>query len=365
MLKNIIIQNYRGIKDLEIKDFKRINLLVGDNNSGKTSALEAIFALLSPTNPLALANIINKKRGEILINAKSGQETLDILSDDFWNGMTSIFNEKNTKNAISISSEDKTNKSKSKKAVLEISYNQDSKSFVKTNLIAESQKNFIFNFTSEDGKKTETGFSNVSGNHFSDPAIKKIFGLTVTSMLFAEPKRANDIFRLLEQYCSSLSKKQEILKILQNLEPNLTSFDINNYIHCYFKGVNDVNDDYKLPINHLGDGIRSILATIVNIAKYSGGACLLDEIENGLHYKSQKLMWQQIFNVSKSANTQIFATTHSYEMIKSLVELCEDGIIDEKEIMLYSLDKKAGKNYVSTFDGKSLDGMISSGGEVR
>jgi AAA15 family ATPase/GTPase len=47
MIKNIKINNYKCFKNFEIKDFKRINILVGDNNSGKTSLIEAI-ALLDP-----------------------------------------------------------------------------------------------------------------------------------------------------------------------------------------------------------------------------------------------------------------------------------------------------------------------------
>jgi AAA15 family ATPase/GTPase len=47
MIKNIKINNYKCFKNFEIKAFKRINILVGNNNSGKTSLLEAI-ALLDP-----------------------------------------------------------------------------------------------------------------------------------------------------------------------------------------------------------------------------------------------------------------------------------------------------------------------------
>ena len=42
MFKKITIQNFRGIKDLTIDDFGKINLLVGKNNSCKTSVLEAL-----------------------------------------------------------------------------------------------------------------------------------------------------------------------------------------------------------------------------------------------------------------------------------------------------------------------------------
>ena len=48
MLQNIINENFRGIEKLEIKNFKRVNLFTGKNNSGKTSVLEAIFFSLKP-----------------------------------------------------------------------------------------------------------------------------------------------------------------------------------------------------------------------------------------------------------------------------------------------------------------------------
>ena len=47
MIKNIKINNYKCFQNFEIKNFKRINILVGNNNSGKTSLLEAL-ALLDP-----------------------------------------------------------------------------------------------------------------------------------------------------------------------------------------------------------------------------------------------------------------------------------------------------------------------------
>ena len=40
--KNIEIRNFRGIDHLEIDDFSRVNVFLGQNNSGKSTVLEAI-----------------------------------------------------------------------------------------------------------------------------------------------------------------------------------------------------------------------------------------------------------------------------------------------------------------------------------
>ena len=50
MLKSISLTNFRGFASLELKDLQRVNLIVGQNNSGKTSLLEAILWLCQPTD---------------------------------------------------------------------------------------------------------------------------------------------------------------------------------------------------------------------------------------------------------------------------------------------------------------------------
>lgn len=48
-IESINIKNYRGIQELNITNLKRINILVGNNNAGKTSLLEAIQIFSNPT----------------------------------------------------------------------------------------------------------------------------------------------------------------------------------------------------------------------------------------------------------------------------------------------------------------------------
>lgn len=45
MLKSLYIQNFRQFRDLRIEPLKRINLIAGKNNSGKTGVLEALYLL--------------------------------------------------------------------------------------------------------------------------------------------------------------------------------------------------------------------------------------------------------------------------------------------------------------------------------
>ena len=51
---------------------------------------------------------------------------------------------------------------------------------------------------------------------------------------------------------------------------------------------------------------------------------LIDEIENGIHYSAHYEFWKQIFTLSKELNVQIFATTHSLEMIQQFNKVAKE-----------------------------------------
>src|ERR1039457_1926958 len=63
MFHSILVSGYRGLSNYEVRDLGRVNLLVGKNNSGKTSVLEAGYVLGSGGDPSALWRICNR-RGE-------------------------------------------------------------------------------------------------------------------------------------------------------------------------------------------------------------------------------------------------------------------------------------------------------------
>ena len=65
MLPSFHIKNYRLFKDMKIDSLKRVNLIVGKNNVGKTSLLEALW-LFNNRSSLFLHYLyfLMEKRGE-------------------------------------------------------------------------------------------------------------------------------------------------------------------------------------------------------------------------------------------------------------------------------------------------------------
>ena len=86
MLKSIKIKKLRAITELELDNLGQVNLLVGQNNCGKTTILEALFFLAGAPNPhlLTIANVL---RG------------LSVFNNDLWR---TFFHNMETEDSIDI-----------------------------------------------------------------------------------------------------------------------------------------------------------------------------------------------------------------------------------------------------------------------
>ena len=64
-MNTLRFENYRGFPDFRLEDLSTVNLLVGKNNSGKTTVLEGIHLLGSAGDPSVLMRTASR-RGEII-----------------------------------------------------------------------------------------------------------------------------------------------------------------------------------------------------------------------------------------------------------------------------------------------------------
>jgi predicted ATPase len=64
MLKTLALRGFRGFESYELTDLATVNLIVGKNNCGKTTVLEAIELLVSNGHPFMLHDVAGR-RGEM------------------------------------------------------------------------------------------------------------------------------------------------------------------------------------------------------------------------------------------------------------------------------------------------------------
>lgn len=361
--KNIDIQGFRGIKKLKIDDLQNINLFVGQNNSCKTSILEAIFLLLGVSNP------------ELIIKINNFRDLIITEEDDF----RFIFNDLNYKNQLMISATQGKNalrelviepQLKKQKSISQSSYelNEESQTEMMnlgTSPLDESITELLLKFKIKE-------FQTAAKNHKAKLLIEK------NKLTFVQPENYREKIRgvyvtpkiglvaNLEKELEDIivnKRQQEIIEILNLVDQTITniSFGRNRMIYM------DIGIKKLVPINLLGDGIRRLLGLVLSIYNAKNGIVLIDEIENGLHYSILKDVWKVVFEAAKKFKVQVFVTTHNIETLKYLKEAAKKaGTSTQRSIRSYTIRKLSDLSLKAyKYDFEKFDISIEQGVEIR
>ena len=326
--RDITIKNFRGIDDLEIKDFASINIFVGKNNVGKTSILEAIF-LLSGMSNLPLALQINGRRG--------------VQTHQQEDGLRYLFHNMSLDKQVSIkghTERDEVRQLTISPKIKSIDTGiQGSSSSLTTK--TEQAKTLV-------GLIAEYGIGDELKYHDElltekDPFEFKSGGEYEESILctFLSPvQRSNKSTQEEIDSLIKAKKKTDIVECLQLFDlrvRNLESSSLGIFIE-----VDDVRE--LLPLGMLGDGMSKYLNIVASalVTKIGGSnVILLDEFENGLHYTAQRKLWSILCKIVKETGLQLFITTHSIEALRSLADEMEEENIGDDFMSLYTIDSTA------------------------
>lgn len=348
MLKDIHIQNYRGIKDLKIKDFKRINLLVGDNNSSKTSVLEAIFITANYDISGVIAFEAFRENGRLPVVPKNPQDP------EVWEGFENLFYEKNIRDGFEIESTHDFAKIKLKATagseVVRFENSQISPAIINRNLV----NNLTAKYTENDQNPATLGYSR-DGNYCG---FSNLCAPTLIYIISSVPAKPSELAPMMDKIAQS-NDEGFLSDLAQKIDPTIKN--IKSSGQRILADIGKISIDLK----YCGEGLTSVLNILLRMREVKNGILLIDEIENGLHWKTQKVLWRAVIAAAKKNNVQIIATTHSQEMIKALSEVCEEDASDIDGFSVFSLDKDGDKNYVNTYAGEDLKFRLNAGGEIR
>jgi AAA15 family ATPase/GTPase len=95
MITNLQIRNFRGLKNVSLSNLRRVNLLVGGNDTGKTGVLEALVLLIADRNTISDLPTIFRN------NQTSGRQAT-ASSDDRENFWYLLFYDRDPSNNIEI-----------------------------------------------------------------------------------------------------------------------------------------------------------------------------------------------------------------------------------------------------------------------
>ena len=335
----VTIENFRGIKFLTIPDLARVNLFVGENCCGKTSVLESVFLLLGIGNPGLMATIQNNR----FLVLSQGSD------------MREFFYNRNHEQGLKLSCVQKVGERNlevlplygnlQRKQTGEIATvphgNGDVEHLSFGMGVAETGQSLIGLGYQFDVTDSVTGESMTYSAGTYLPEIGSPNMKSFTDKNYNEPLRDNCLFRGRMGYDANNvdrvlneKKKDFLLDSLRFVDPKITD------IRAGVQGLVsvDIGLDSFIPVNLLGDGIMNMLSISAGINMVTNGALMIDEIENGLHVTALEQVWKIILDRSKKSNAQIFVTTHSEDVIKSLRNVLGEDLFSDA-IACYRLVK--------------------------
>jgi AAA15 family ATPase/GTPase len=371
-LKSLYVKNFRCLEDLTVEKLGHVNLIVGGNNTGKSTVLEAI-RIYAGNGGIGLLQKIATERHELFPVPENevirNQDKKPL--EDFFSGRSFPENDDAIQISKAIDSED----------ALKIKdvYVYEEKEAVPDALSDEPVLRIRRRFALKhqlSGVETDI-----------QPSLRVIKGTVARSYLldmvrYNKPlplyfdedtiipcgyvptglihptELASDWSREIDasphedsivKTFGMLGRDEEVIEKIGFLEGESRSFRVP---HVWISNTNQ-----RVPLKSMGEGMMRMLQLAIRAVTAKGGFLLIDEFENGLHYSVQTKVWEWLFTLSKELDIQIFATTHSWDVIESFREVALDR--NDREGVLVSMGRSArtsdnGKIIATVYDEEKL-----------
>ena len=337
-INSIEINQFRGIRQLTISNFSKINLIVGDNNSGKTTFLEAVQLLFAKSQLSSVKNIIKQRT------------VLNVSESSFYTSFIKMFNvnqeselldfdiyavSNNGPIRFEMRGRERTISGEEALQMSTMSLGQKAHYKKESTVIPETAKLFSGSIISQNGKKPIekdihfTSLDNVSVG----PVIKREVQYI--------PSFGHLRYDLLKNFVDNPEYKKLAISILKQFDDSIVDI-------CYTKADDGcflesiiTADGINMPFSVYGDGVKKILYILNKLFDATDSILLIDEIETGLHKKYYDRLFPVVFELAKKLNVQLFIATHSMEAIDAILSYgnYENDSNDTEPIRVISLKK--------------------------
>lgn len=315
IMKSLLIKNFKNIKGLQLDSLKRVNLIVGKNNVGKSTLLEAISLYLSQGIPPYLLKLL-EHRGEMIFRQEETDEERKDHFLSFFNGYKESYKK-----------EDYVFIGENYHDPMGVRLNQV---YIKERLEKDedgNERRIRTRLYEEDLTENDTM---LEPGLFVASSMPGLLSYSSLRRIWS-PKDSVMPFRYVDARVSdseqnavlfdriSLSPDEDyVVEALRIINPCIEriTFVTSSNKQIRYPIVTLKDDTRRYRLSAMGDGINRILTIILSMLNCKNGVFLLDEFETGLHYSVQEQLWNIVFSLSEKLNIQVFATSHSRDCIE-------------------------------------------------
>ncbi|MGH9822065.1 MAG: AAA family ATPase [Blastocatellia bacterium] len=325
MISSIRIQGYRCFDRFEMGNLGRLNLLVGTNNSGKTSVLEALYLLTSRGDPLVLRQLL-MRRGERFVGDRN-QRNINLEFD-----ISHLFtgHHAHPGSGFTLAAENQTPELFLRFLIVERPL-EGTKEFIEPDEAVSQTMRPVLQIEGHPRPITAalplTRVGCIAAETLDQ--FRRVRGRVSegapAQFITAESLDSDDLGSLWDRVALTPSESL-VLRALNFLDPDIERIAAQSNPRYYGQRggfiIKRKGFEQPIPIGSMGDGMWRMMAMAIAITQARGGVLLVDEIDTGLHYTVMSDMWRLIFGAALELDVQVFATTHSYDCIQSLASVC-------------------------------------------
>ena len=349
MLTGARIQNFRSLGDLRIRNLRRINLIGGPNQSGKSSLLEALF-LLVRSEPELLGNSAVIRFA--LLDEKNPRNVHSV----FW---LPLFHNLDTSQPISIEASDRVLGS----LKLQIASS-----------VADSSKHTIARLESRPSSSLPIIHPRLSLQLTQNQEIIKESEIRLDEQVITVHSSSwnaqmpslkidnhADLKKDAEHLASLRVQKRfsQVVEALRVIDPRVKDLESNSTSGAPMIWV-DTGLSTLIPLSMIGEGMVRVTRLAMALALCEGGIVFVDELENGVHHSTLSKLWKVVDNLSCRNRVQVLATTHSYECVMAGL-----NTVNKRDFQYQRLEKLNGNNQIIAYNEGELMTAIDHHLEIR
>ena len=350
MLSNLQVRRFRGLNDLAIDRLGRINLVTGCNNSGKTALLEALFLLSGGGNPHLVFNA-GAMRG--FHSTGGAAKMIEDVPWKLWFSGLDMALGIEISGSHGILGQLKLKITPVLPGRIELPLDSSDLSFSER---AHGKHELEFSFAADSAPETRNRVR-FSGRTLQFAPSDKPLPFPAVSLSAQTESVEEDAVRL-----GQLRKRKQehlVVDALRVFEPELRRIE-GNSVGGSSMIWGDIGLSELVPLAMMGEGMERIARLMLAISAAPGGLVLVDEIENGLHHSVLGKIWSTIERAAEQFDTQIVATTHSFECVEAA-----HHSLDRSGFRLHRLEPVDRKIVCRSYLPEQADSALRHGLEVR
>lgn len=352
MFSKIEIDNFRCYGHLELTNLGRFNFVVGDNGTGKSSLLDAVYLCAGSSPEILIRTML--WRGLV---AQSG--AIALSTDTYKEFFAESFHNFQTDKDVHIRFVDTNDELR----WLRISYGGQKEitlPLTSGDAITPSRGSSPLTFRGGIGEK-ETYNSTLEMTDprqirfKTQPSPYNLMYLNAVNTFQAESLLIN--FSRID----TKNMKGVIIQPVHELFPEIE--DISSIVlgGTFLLGVASKHIPNKIPVGSYSAGMTKFIHMLSAIENCPRSIVLIDEIDNGLYYGKFESYMRKVVEFCERNDTQILASTHSMEFLRSLLPI----VRGRSDFRLLRTERKDGVTSMKVFDSKHFESGLERGAELR